>query len=85
MDPLRISGTKPSSVILRVAGSEGRVAGVEPPPPLAGKVYPQKMSFFAIFKGCNPHPFLNRMVDKSSHERLHPQHPFQKFLDPHMT
>ena len=46
---------------------QGRVAGVVNPPPLGQTILP-KMSFVARFKAA---PLLDRLVNKSSHDRLH--------------
>ena len=47
----------------------GGLRGLQPP--LVGKFYQKKRSFFAIFRAATP-PFPDRMVDNSSHERLQP-------------
>ena len=57
-----------------IGGSRGRVDGVATPSPFGRKIY-QKLSIFAIFRAATPFP--DRLVDKSSHKRLHPP-PFQK-------
>ena len=59
---------------LIIRGSRGRVAGVATP--FGRKILPKKVIFWQ-FLGMHP-PFQDRMVDKSSHERLHPP-PFKNF------
>ena len=63
-----------------IGGSRGGLRGLQPP--LCSENFTKKRSFLAIFYGCNPPPFPDRMVDKSSHEMLQTPPPFQKFLDP---
>ena len=58
-----------------IGGSRG---GLQPP--FGRKILPKKV-IFCHFRASTP-PFPDRMVDKSSHERLQP--PFKKFLDPPM-
>ena len=55
---------------------KGEGCGVATPHPLIGKFYP-KMSFLVIFRAVY-NPFLNQMMDKSSHNRLQPPPPFLK-------
>ena len=47
----------------------GGLRGLQPP--LSSKNFTKKRSFLAIFRAATP-PFPDRMVDKSSHERLQP-------------
>ena len=67
-----------------LADSRGRVAGGCNPPSV-GKFYLKKVIFLP-FLGLQPlPPFQDRMVDKSSHSRLHPPPLFKNFVDPPFT
>ena len=54
----------------RIGGSRGRVAGVATPPPLWSENFTKKRSFWPFWGLQPPPPFPDRLMDKSSHERL---------------
>ena len=55
---------------LHIGRLRGRIAGVATPPPPPGRKIYKRGSFLG--HQTTPPPFPDRMVDKSSHERLHP-------------
>ena len=73
---------KRSGSKISLADLGGGLRVLQPPPPLSRKILQRKGHFWP-FLGLQP-PVPDRVVDKISHERLHPP-PFQKILDPPMN
>ena len=67
----------------RIGRLRGRVPPPPPPPPLSAFLKPEIGHFHHFFWTATPSPaFLDQIVVKSSHERMHPPPPLKKnFLD----